>query len=116
MILKAIPQLPSMNFKRSIDFYCNKLCFQVTHQYDDLIILHADEIEIHLWLCHDPLIAQSSSAYFRVTMIDEFYEQCDRLGVVHPNAHLEDKPWGIKEFYAVDPDGNLLKFGQSSFQ
>jgi hypothetical protein len=37
------------------------------------------------------------------------------VGIVHPNAHLEDKPWGLKEFHAIDPDGNLLKFGQFSF-
>jgi hypothetical protein len=26
---------------------------------------------------------------------------------------LEDKPWGIREFAIVDPDGNLLRIGQT---
>jgi hypothetical protein len=25
---------------------------------------------------------------------------------------LEDKPWGLREFAIVDPDGNLLRVGQ----
>ena len=25
---------------------------------------------------------------------------------------LEDKPWGLREFAILDPDGNLLRIGQ----
>ncbi len=25
---------------------------------------------------------------------------------------LEDKPWGLREFAVVDPDGKLLRIGQ----
>jgi hypothetical protein len=25
---------------------------------------------------------------------------------------LEDKPWGLREFALVDPDGNLIRVGQ----
>jgi hypothetical protein len=25
---------------------------------------------------------------------------------------LEDKPWGLREFALVDPDGNLVRIGQ----
>jgi hypothetical protein len=25
---------------------------------------------------------------------------------------LADKPWGLREFALVDPDGNLLRIGQ----
>jgi hypothetical protein len=26
---------------------------------------------------------------------------------------LEDKPWGMREFAIVDPNGNLLRIGQT---
>jgi hypothetical protein len=32
---------------------------------------------------------------------------------IHPNAPLERKPWGQKEFFILDPDNNLISFGQS---
>ena len=32
---------------------------------------------------------------------------------IHPNGALQNKPWGQKEFALLDPDSNLLTFGQS---
>ncbi len=32
---------------------------------------------------------------------------------IHPNDPLQIKPWGQKEFSLLDPDHNLLTFGQS---
>jgi hypothetical protein len=32
---------------------------------------------------------------------------------IHPSGHLQTKPWGQKEFSMLDPDNNLLTFGQS---
>ena len=32
--------------------------------------------------------------------------------VKHPNGPLETKPWGQKEFSILDPDNNLLTFGE----
>ncbi|EOQ96174.1 hypothetical protein LEP1GSC195_3471 [Leptospira wolbachii serovar Codice str. CDC] len=40
------------------------------------------------------------------------YSDYNKKGIVYKNAHLMDKPWGMSEFYVVDLDGNLLKFGQ----
>lgn len=114
MITKIIPQLPSMNLERSLKFYESKLEFSLKRKYPDILLLEKDGLELHLWLCDNPEIPRNSSAYFHVVGIEEWYEYCERKGVVHPNAHLEDKPWGMKEFYAVDPDNNLLKFGQFS--
>ena len=28
--------------------------------------------------------------------------------MVHPNAPLSEKPWGIREFAVLDPDNNLI--------
>lgn len=32
---------------------------------------------------------------------------------IHPNGHLALKPWKQKEFSLLDPDNNLLTFGQT---
>ena len=42
--------------------------------------------------------------------IDELYERCRAEEIVHPNAPLEEKPWGFREFAVTDHDGNLLTF------
>ena len=37
----------------------------------------------------------------------------DKKTKIHPNGSLEIKPWGQKEFSVLDPDNNLLTFGES---
>lgn len=32
---------------------------------------------------------------------------------IHPNGTLSKKPWGQKEFSLLDPDNNLLTFGEA---
>jgi uncharacterized glyoxalase superfamily protein PhnB len=42
--------------------------------------------------------------------IDPLYEHCQIEGIVHPNAPLQEKPWGFREFSVIDNDGNLVTF------
>ena len=52
--------------------------------------------------------------YIRTDNVDEFYQTLLNNRVeIHPNGHLEDKPWQQREFSLLDPDNNLLTFGQS---
>ena len=37
----------------------------------------------------------------------------DKKISIHPAGHLKTKPWKQKEFSMLDPDNNLLTFGQS---
>jgi hypothetical protein len=46
--------------------------------------------------------------------IDRLYKMLlDNAIAIHPNGHLEVKPWRQKEFSLLDPDHNLLTFGQA---
>jgi len=52
--------------------------------------------------------------YVRTDNIDEFYKSLLEQQIkIHPNGRLEVKPWGQREFSLLDPDNNLLTFGQS---
>ncbi len=52
--------------------------------------------------------------YIRVTGIDTLYHQWKNAGVaIHPNAPLQNQPWGQREFALLDPDNNLLTFGEA---
>ena len=42
--------------------------------------------------------------------IDELYAHCQAREIVHPNAPLEEQPWGFREFAVCDRDGNLVTF------
>jgi hypothetical protein len=52
--------------------------------------------------------------YIRTDDIDKLYQTLlDNKVTIHPNGHLATKPWGQKEFALLDPDHNLLTFGQA---
>ena len=41
---------------------------------------------------------------------DLYAEYQKRGGIVHPNGPLQTKPWGTKEFAAIDPNGVCVTF------
>ena len=51
--------------------------------------------------------------YIRTDDIDQLYHSfLVRNITIHPNGKLETKLWGQREFSILDPDSNLLTFGQ----
>jgi hypothetical protein len=51
--------------------------------------------------------------YIRVEQIESLYANfLANKVIIHPNSPLEIKSWGQKEFALLDPDNNLLTFGE----
>lgn len=88
------------------------------HEFDSgYAILRRGSVELHFFT-HKELVPAESSAgcYVRVMDVDSFYRSClpsalPSKGIPRMDA-IEDKPWGLREFAIVDPDGNLLRIGQ----
>lgn len=98
------------------DFYLNKLGFTIfgSADYDDYLMLTKDRIQIHFFGFKelDPK-ENYGQVYIRTENIDKFYQSLvDKKTSIHSNGPLEVKPWGQKEFSVLDPDNNLLTFGQ----
>lgn len=111
-IEKAIPVLPSLDFGRSIGFYEQKLGFKLGFRYNERVGLERDGFELHFWPCEDASVPPVSSCYVIVKNIEALYEEYKAQGVIHPNGALESKPWGMKQFAILDPDGNMIQFGE----
>lgn len=99
------------------DFYINKLGFQEfgSADYDGYLMVERDKIQIHFFEFKelDPK-ENYGQVYIRTNDIDSLYKSLlEREISVHPNRHLTTKPWGQKEFSLLDPDNNLLTFGQT---
>ena len=115
MLKDIIPKLPMRNRSLTKEFYLNQLSFELISDYGDYILLKKDEIEIHFFEFKtlNPL-ENYGQVYIRVIDIDKLYKSLlDKSIAIHPNGHLEVKPWGQKEFSLLDPDNNLLTFGQA---
>ena len=97
------------------DFYLNNLGFIELGDYGDYLMVRKDNIEIHFFEFKglDPK-ENYGQVYIRTDDIDRLYQSfLDNKINIHPNGHLETKPWGQKEFALLDPDYNLLTFGQN---
>ncbi|OLY90663.1 hypothetical protein SAMN05444008_101318 [Cnuella takakiae] len=116
MLTAINPKLPMRN-KAATKAYYEQLGFaQWGHaDYPDYLMLQKDNIEIHFFLF--PALDTKENygqVYIRTNSIEESYQSyLDQNIAIHPNAPLQAKPWGIKEFSLIDPDGNLLTFGEA---
>ena len=112
----AIPILPSQELKDTLTFY-RRLGFDGEIIGGHYAILQRDTVELHFF-SHPDLIRSESCAgcYIRVLDVASIYAafalaQLPQAGRPRMDQ-LEDKPWGLREFAVVDPDGNLLRIGQ----
>lgn len=78
-------------------------------------MVQKDNIQIHFFEFKDLDLKENyGQVYIRTSDIDTLFKTfLDNKISIHPNRHLQLKPWGQKEFALLDPDNNLLTFGQS---
>ena len=117
-MLKTInPKLPMRNKEITKDFYLNKLGFEEfgNADFEGYLMVQKDNIQIHFFE-YKELEPKTNygQVYIRTDVIDKLYQLfLDKEISIHPNGNLEIKAWGQKEFSVLDPDNNLLTFGQS---
>jgi uncharacterized glyoxalase superfamily protein PhnB len=113
----AVPVLASLNITKTIQFYCS--VFGFTKIYEEPAaygIVQRDAVQIHFWACSEKHIAENTGCRINVKEIDALYAELQPKRVVHPNAPLQQKPWGTREFGVVDEDGNLITFFEETQQ
>jgi catechol 2,3-dioxygenase-like lactoylglutathione lyase family enzyme len=109
---KAIPVLASLDIPRTLQFFNEVLGFKTQHIENSSYGMAArGDVEIHFWLCNEKHIAENTSCYVRV---DDVYALHAELRSKLPALErVAEREWGMAELYVIDPDGNLIKFGQS---
>ena len=117
MLTEINPKLPMRNKAATEQYYTEKLGFQNvgTADYDGYLILEKDNIEIHFFEFKTLNPTENyGQVYIRTNDIDALFQAFLAKNVsIHPAGHLQQKPWGQKEFSLLDPDHNLLTFGQN---
>lgn len=117
MLTAIHPKLPMRDKSATRDFYVDKLGFKEfgSEDYDGYLMLEKDNLQIHFFEFKelDPTV-NYGQIYIRTNSIDTYYQTLlDNKVRIHPNGRLQVKPWQQKEFSLLDPDHNLLTFGQS---
>ncbi len=116
MMTSVHPKLPMRNRTATKAYYVDQLEFRVVGdtEYDDYLMIEKENIQLHFFLFRelDPK-ENYGQVYIRTDDIDGLYQSLlDRKVPIHPNGALRARPWGQREFHLLDPDHNLLTFGQ----
>lgn len=117
MLTDINPKLPMRDKSVTRDFYLNGLGFQEFGgaDYEGYLMVQKDNVQIHFFEFKelDPK-ENYGQVYIRTNDIDNLYQSfLEKKLSIHPAGHLQIKPWGQKEFAMLDPDNNLLTFGQN---
>ena len=80
------------------EYYINKLEFREISDYGDYLLMRKDNVEIHFFEFKDLEPKDNyGQVYIRTNDIDLLYQTLlDNKISIHPNGHLETKPWGTK--------------------
>lgn len=115
MLTEINPKLPMRNIIATKKYYLDQLAFSEIADYGDYLLIRKDQVEIHFFEFKDlEPTTNYGQVYIRTDNIDALYQTLlDNKVAIHPNGHLETKPWGQREFSLLDPDNNLLTFGQT---
>jgi catechol 2,3-dioxygenase-like lactoylglutathione lyase family enzyme len=115
MIKAIIPRLPAKDIAETEKFYKEHLDFETVSRLDDYLIITRNGIELHFYQ-NRVLNVQKNNIMLYVRVSDQIQELHDKA--VNDRVpfivlgKLEEKPWGEIEFSLLDPNHNLLTFGQ----
>ena len=117
MLTSVHPKLPMRDIAVTRTYYIDKLGFHPVGntEYPDYLMVEKEHIQLHFFLFRelDPK-ENYGQVYIRTDDIDRLYQHMLDSGVaIHPNGALQARPWGQREFHLLDPDHNLLTFGQA---
>ena len=115
-ILSSTFVLAVNDLERSVRFYVDQLGFTEELRVDGWSFLNRGGCRLRLGDCPDAVPMSKTPdhswfAYLHVRDARGLYRQCleNRVEVWHP---LGDKPWGMREFAIITPDGHRIGFGE----
>ena len=102
--------------KVEADYYKDKLGFDLDFTAPGWEFLSFGDFKVMLGECADEMTAEATGnhswyAHVIVENVDEVYEELIERGA-EILSKIENKPWGIREFSVVTPDGHRIGFGQ----
>jgi uncharacterized glyoxalase superfamily protein PhnB len=118
-ILKgAIPVLPATDTAESLKWWTEVCGFTETFRDatpPSYAGINRGDAYLHIAGMDDKTLARTVGDQTMVRLavkgIEALYAEYQRRGgKVHPNGPLQTKPWGTKEFGAIDPNGVCVTF------
>ena len=114
----AIPVLPAADTTESLRWWTEICGFEEVFRDNtppSYVGIRRGDAQLHISGMDDKIFARKVGDQTMVRLavkgIEALYaEYQQRGGKVHPNGPLQTKPWGTKEFAAIDPNGVCVTF------
>ena len=104
------------DLKIEAEYYINKLGFERDFTAPGWEFLSFGDFKVMLGECADEMTAEATGnhswfAHVLVENVDEVYQELIDRGAKILSL-IGNKPWGIRDFTVVTPDGHRIVFGQ----
>lgn len=106
-----MPSFPVSHVGKTATHYREVLGFSVNYQQDDLAVLDRDSVRL-LLTARTGQGQGTASCCVYVRDADLLYQELRAKGAGVGNPPVS-RPWGLRDFSVVDPDGNEIVFAQT---
>jgi uncharacterized glyoxalase superfamily protein PhnB len=111
MLRKVMPELPLSDVAAGVVHYRDVLGFEVNYSQHDLGVMDRDEMRV-LLIARSARHTGIGSCTFYVTNADVLHAELTARGADVQGPPVS-RPWGLREFSVLDPEGNRLTFAQT---
>lgn len=104
------------DLEKTESYFLDRLGFSIRFRVDGWSFLSLGSFHIMLGHCPEELSARETHdhsyfAYVNCVGINDLYRHCQQRGAEIFQA-ISDKPWGLREFGVVTPEGHRIMFGE----
>ncbi len=110
LLQQIMPELPCSDVPAMVAHYCGLLGFSVNYQQFDLGVLDRDAVRV-LLIARGARHSGIGSCYIYVRDADALHRELVAKGALVQGEPVS-RPWGLREFRVLDPEGNQITFGQ----
>jgi len=110
-LVDLIPTLSVSSLKQAVEFYANKLGFELRLQSGNYVAVGRDNVQIGFIFDKNAIKGYKPSFYIQMVRIDDYYKQVKASGV-KLTTELKTSSSNMREFSLADPDGYTLIFGE----
>ena len=111
MLQKAIPLLPAINLRATIDFYETRLGFTGINM-GSYAVVKSGGAEIHFFLIIDIAKFHPGSCLVYSDNVEDLYTIFTGKDMLYPPDQIKDSGFGKREFSILDNNGNTIRFSK----
>lgn len=110
MLEKIMPEIPLNDVAAGVVHYRDVLGFSVNYQDHNIGVMDRDAVRV-LLIARTPRHTGIGSCYVYVENADALHAELVAKGAGVQGEPIS-RPWGLREFRVLDPEGNQITFGQ----